>query len=410
VRVVGALDRFDRRDVVGGIVVVGVYALALLFERYGVRSAVHGSDVGVYGTDARAIAGGRLPYRDLYFEYPPGALPPILAPEPAADYATTFKALMAVFGAGSILAAAVVLRAEGFRKLWPLLAIAVAPIAVGSVFVNRFDIWAALLMVIGIAFLVRAHPCAAFALLAAGATAKAYPAAAVPVAAVWVYRRHGVEALKRSLLVLIATGLLILLPFAVVGPGGLRYSFTIQLTRHLQTESLGGAILLVADRLGLYRANIATGNPGSLDLFGTLPRLVALLSLLVVVALVVWAARALTRGPVEVERVVIAVAGAVTAYVAFGKVLSPQYLVWLVPLVPLARRLSGAVATVLLLAALLLTQIEFDHHYAQLRTVGPVVWILLARDLLLVAAALLLLNASRPTHTPDSRLLPSGHR
>jgi uncharacterized membrane protein len=391
----GSLARVDRRGIAAGLVVLSVYALAVLFERYGVRSGVSGSDVGVYASDAHAIAAGQLPYRDLYFEYPPGALPPILVPELASDYATMFKASMAVLGAGCLVAGAVVLRAQGSRRLWPLLAIALAPVAVGSVFVNRFDIWAALLSVTGVALLVRRRPAAAFALLAAGATAKVFPAAAVPAAAVWVYRSQGAEALRRALAAFVGTGLAILLPFAAIGPGGLRYSFTIQLTRHLQTESLGGVVLLVADRLGLYSPKIATGNPGSLDLFGTLPNAIALLSLVLVAALIAWGAWMLMRGPADVERVVLAIAAALSVYVAFGKVLSPQYLVWLVPIVPLARRLSGAVATALLLAALLLTQVEFDHHYRQIHSVGPVVWILLARDLVLVAVAAVLLNATR---------------
>ena len=44
---------------------------------------------------------------------------------------------------------------------------------------------------------------------------------------------------------------------------------------------------------------------------------------------------------------------------------------------------------------LALTQVEFDHYYSQLHAVGPVVWALLARDLLLVLLAALLLHASR---------------
>ncbi len=187
---------------------------------------------------------------------------------------------------------------------------------------------------------------------------------------------------------------MLLVPFAALGPGGLRFSFTIQLTRHLQTESLGGAILLAADRLGLYHATVATGKPGSLDLFGTLPSVVAALSLVAVVVLVAWGAWSLARGPADVERVVAAVAAAVAVYVAFGKVLSPQYLDLADP-ARAARppRRRGAAATLLLLTALVLTQVEFDHRYHELATVGPVVWILLARDLVLALLAVLLLRA-----------------
>jgi Glycosyltransferase family 87 len=392
------------------LVVLGVYGLALAFERYGILSSTHGGDVSVYAADARAIAHGRLPYRDLYFEYPPGALVPILAPEPATDYATAFKALMAVCGGAALLAGAAVLRTQG-RALLPLLAVAVSPLAVGSVFVNRFDVWPALLTVAALALLARGRSPASFALLAVGAATKVFPVVVLPAAAVWVWRREGRHGLRRALVAFVATGLVVLVPFAALGPGGLRFSFTVQLTRHLQTESLGGAILLAANRLGLYNATIATGKPGSLDLFGTLPDVVASLSLVAVAALVAWGAWTLGRGPVAVERLVAAVATAVTVYVAVGKVLSPQYLVWLVPLVPLVRRRPGVAATALLLAALVLTQLEFDHHYHELAAAGPVVWILLARDLVLAVLAGLLLRVSAyepgGSHTAKTPVLTS---
>ena len=78
-----------------------------------------------------------------------------------------------------------------------------------------------------------------------------------------------------------------------------------------------------------------------------------------------------------------------TAFIAFGKVLSPQYLVWLIPLVPLVRSRS---AQVLFVAALVLTQVEFPARYWQLaHDLRPsIAVVVLARDLVLVALAALL--------------------
>ena len=83
-------------------------------------------------------------------------------------------------------------------------------------------------------------------------------------------------------------------------------------------------------------------------------------------------------------------AAALVAFVALGKVLSPQFLIWLVPLVPLvARPCAGSARRSLLAAALVLTQLWFPSRYWDLALeFDPLaVWLVLARDLVLVGAA-----------------------
>jgi hypothetical protein len=90
-------------------------------------------------------------------------------------------------------------------------------------------------------------------------------------------------------------------------------------------------------------------------------------------------------------------AAAVCAFVAFGKVLSPQFLIWLIPVVPLVRGRRGLWASLLLLAALVLTQIWFPFRYFRLALdfEAGLSWLLLARDLVLVSLVLLLLLPHR---------------
>ena len=86
------------------------------------------------------------------------------------------------------------------------------------------------------------------------------------------------------------------------------------------------------------------------------------------------------------------------AFVAFGKVLSPQFLIWLIPAVPLVRGRRGLWASALLLVALVLTQIWFPFRYFRLSLdfEAGLSWVLLGRDLVLVALAVLL---AWPSHT-----------
>ena len=76
-----------------------------------------------------------------------------------------------------------------------------------------------------------------------------------------------------------------------------------------------------------------------------------------------------------------AAAAAVAGFVAFGKVFSPQYLIWLVPLVPLG---AGVLETVLLAAALVLTQLWFLDYVTPF-DLDSGVWLVVARDALMLA-------------------------
>ena len=69
------------------------------------------------------------------------------------------------------------------------------------------------------------------------------------------------------------------------------------------------------------------------------------------------------RGPIEPERLKRYAAACVCAFVCFGKVLSPQFLIWLVPVVPLVRGKRGVAAAALLAAALINTQVWFPGRY-----------------------------------------------
>ena len=97
---------------------------------------------------------------------------------------------------------------------------------------------------------------------------------------------------------------------------------------------------------------------------------------------------------------------ALVAFVAFGKVLSPQFLIWLVPLVALVRGRRGLAAGSVLVACLVLTQIWFPYRYWRLALdFDPAAsWLVLVRDLgLLALLAILLWPARSPAQATATR-------
>jgi glycosyl transferase family 87 len=360
------------------------------------------ADVPLYQHYAGLMRGGAVPYRDFGFEYPPAALPAMLLPEYMSwSYATSFAVLMGVCGGACIAAAASALGAVGAsaERTWiGLLAIGASPLVLGSLFPTRFDLWPTLLALGAMAALVRDRPVVSGLLLGLGFAAKLWPAVFLPIAVVHLWRRRGRTGALAVVASFVVAAAACFLPFALLAPDGLRAMFSDQLGRPLQVESLGAAVLMALQHLGM-RPLATIDSHGAQALSGRGAGLAADLSsaLEIVAVLAVWIVFA-RRRDADGESALLGAAATVCALVAFDRVLSPQYLIWLVPFVLLVRGAHGLVAGGLLFLALGLTQTWFPWHYFTLALdhAAPWSWYLLARDLALVAlAGVLLFELSR---------------
>ena len=352
-----------------------------------------------YGT---AMLSGHVPYRDFGIEYPPGALPafglPAIGKPGLAVYEREFQVLMALCGIGSLAAMSVALRdlgASAERMAAALGFFALAPLALGSVILYRYDLWPTFLTVAGLAAVLARRERLGFAALGLGIAAKAFPAVVIPPALAYVWRTRGRREALLCLGAAAAVVAVVVVPFLALAPHGVWDSIVRQTTRPLQIESLGASLLLVAHHVGGLGLTLDSSR-GSQNLVGSLPDVVgAASSAVLVLALVaIWVAAA--RGPATPERLVRWSAASVAAFVALGKVLSPQFLIWLLPLVPLVRGRRGLGASALLGLALLLTQVWFPIRYFDLVAFDELPsWVLLARDLVLVALVVVLTAPAR---------------
>jgi uncharacterized membrane protein len=357
-------------------------------------------DTPLYQGYGDKIVDGKVPYRDFPVEYPPAALPVFVLPALADDddYGSAFELLMWACAVATIVLLAVTLSAAGAgtARLYAATAFAgIAPLLLGSVILTRFDLWPAALAAGALAALVSGRDRLGLGVLGLATAAKLYPAVLLPIALVWVARRRGPREAAVGLGVFAAVIVAIVLPFAILSPSGVVHSLTTQLGRPLQIESLGAAILLAAHHVGLYDPTVVSTH-GSQNLSGSLPgALAAVETALQLVALVaVWLLFA--RGRPERERLLVASAAAVVAFIAFGKVLSPQFLIWLLPLVPLVGGSAGIAACWVFAGALVTTQLWFPHRYWDVVALEPAGWFVLVRDVLLVALLVVLVAAIRP--------------
>ena len=345
-----------------------------------------------------AVVAGRLPYRDFHLEYPPGAIPFFTIPSLGSEHAylTIFR-LLAIAGVVlGLLLLALLLERLGTPRRWSYGAVAFAaasPALLGAFTLRRFDMWPAAMCLGVVLLLVARRPLAASALLAGAALVKTYPAALLPVVLLAVQRRDR----PRALAVFCAVGLAVLVPFLALAHVGLYNSYSGQWNRHLQLETIGSSVLLV-----VHRAGRIAFDAGSWSDLGSTADAVAKLQT-VAQALGIAAAAYLfarsRRTPLD-----LAAAAAATVAVAAiaGKVLSPQFLLWLAPFVVLVRSL---LAPALLAAAMLLTNLIFPDRYGELvaRRGGEIALLAVRNALLLVLLATLFMAQVRAPATVERR-------
>jgi uncharacterized membrane protein len=375
---------------------IALFLAACLLPRYGLGA--RSLDTSLFRVWSDRMLDGEIPYRDFSLEYPPGALPAFAVPGLLpGDYGFWFKAFQALCGAVAVGAVAYAAETLGLRgaRLWLAVGFAaLAPLALGPLVLIRFDLWPAALAAVGLAAILHGRNGLGFGALALGTAAKLFPFVLVPLGLLYVLRREGGSAARRALVWFAAVLTVVVLPFALLGPGGLRFSIAQQSGRTLQVESVGSALLLAAHEFGSYSPHAAFAS-GSWNLTGGLPHAVGLIQTLVQLLAVaaIWVAFAGSRR--TAAQLVLSAAAAVAAFAVLGRVLSPQYLLWLVPLVALlAPRLRAAAA--LLVAAMLLTRAIYPARYdALIAFEATPIWLLVARDALLLTLAAQIGIASR---------------
>jgi uncharacterized membrane protein len=391
--------RFAVLTALAGVV---LFVVCSLFAQGG--PLAHGSfgDVHVFGLYGHHMASGLWPYRNFFDEYPPFAQPLfVVVTWFPGSYQHAWQWTMVVLGAASLVALVATLASLGMPRRRLVIAaatIGLIPLLLGQSTFDEFDPWPAFLAAVALLAFVRRREGTAYVLLALAVAAKTYPVVFVPLALIATWERGGKPLLKRGLAWFLGTLVVVHLPFAIAGPGGLRFSYWVQIKRGLEVESLAASGLLALHRLGLHTIYLHAAPPGQTEVAGGLASALATVTTLVsIVALVLvyvlyWHRRR--------EPMVLAWAAAAVAFVAFAKSFSPQYVDWLVPLVPAA----GLAASILLLVIAALTKTEllrFLHtpgtqtsHYADV--LAP--WVV-ARDLLVVAlyALLVVLLRRRPT-------------
>ncbi|SBU88804.1 Phosphoglycerol transferase and related proteins, alkaline phosphatase superfamily [Streptomyces sp. Ncost-T6T-1] len=360
------------------------WLLACVFKVVTVAGPDVTVDVSViYRSWYEVLLTGTYPLDDVTWQYPPGAAVAILSPAllPFWEYATAFFVLVLVCDAlvlGLLLYAG---RRPGMRAAGAWVWVVGVPL-LGPTVYARYDLMVTAVAVAALLAGVR-RPRALGVLAAFGALLKGWPALLLvgvrkgrPTRAAW------------SSAALSAAGLAA--AFALWMPGAFAF-LAFQRDRGTEVESLGALVFHIARQFG-WEGRVEL-RYGSLEFVGPRVELVSTLALgLAVLALgwlLLWRLRARSfavRTPAE------AAFTAVLLFTVTSRVISPQYVVWLVGLAAVCLVFRGTAMTlpaVLVLVAAGVTLLEFPIGFAHV--VASDAWgvtLLVVRNGLLVAASL----------------------
>jgi hypothetical protein len=385
-----------------------------------------GFDTSLYQSYARSWGSGGTPYVDFRPEYPPGALPIFLIPllMGGPDYVRNFAIEMAAFDLATCLVVVAWSRRlhpdEPYRQVQALVVYLLMTAALYPVLYTRFDLAPAAIAMGGLYLHYLNRWRSGLLLLGLAGAVKLWPFALLLAPLVLAFRRGRWPRLLEAG-AWAAAG--VLLPVALIAPraGWKVLSFLeYHAARGIEIGATWSTAALGLNLLGLVPAH-PEHDFGAFHVKGPAASLFATLSMpaLVLMAMApqIRAAWRIRAGDDAVGRVGLAASAAsVLGFMIAGKVLSPQFALWLVPFLPLV--MDRPVTAIMAVAAAVLTTAEYPFLAAPLEMLAPgharAVIIVGIRNLLLVALYVVAWRrlAKKPVKSahssPATNLAPRG--
>ncbi len=336
----------------GLVVLPGVLLLLIAMPLLPSTLHWHLLDLTIYTRASEQVLHGHIPYKDFSLEYPPLALLPFVIPCILAfnmplsveAYGGMFGFVNVLYSIGVALILAVMARGpQVAARRWMLVSYALFVAITAPLLPWRYDMFPAFLTACALLAVLRERPMLAGVLLGLGVAAKLYPVVIIAAVAVFYLARDDRRALAWLLVGSAGVVALVMLPFLVLAPQQAFSFLTYHEQRGLQLESVAGGLAALTGVLRWTNEQLAF-NFGAMHLqsaFATavlgwlLPLFIGSLLLM----LWLWSRQfqheCQQTGRVRFDRLVACVVSVLLIFMATNKVLSPQYMIWLLPFVPL---------------------------------------------------------------------------
>jgi hypothetical protein len=389
-----------------------ILIFAFIFPSHLYADQILGGDQHYFRYASRIVR-GELPYHNFFVEYPPFALVPFTLPRLVSASPFVWERLYTwqillwdLLGLGFITWASLQL---GRSLALTLGMYTLGLVAIGPLITQRFDLVPAVLILMALtAYMDNRHKMAWGALTLSTLT-KAYAAVIAPLFIIDLAMHFQPRQIAFGLALLSLIGLVILIAVTAFSPQTLMDFVTFHQQRGAEIESIYA-------NLGLL-AHIVTSAPletsyefmsvnASSPLVDRLVRYSLPITVLGLLALCALYYKHWNQPRRHRQMLVNYATGAILIFMVCNKVLSPQYLIWLLPLIPLT---GSPMAAFMFVLAAALTTVLYPMNFGDLSAMAPwAVVTLTVRNVLLLALIIPVLGAahidSRKEH-PASRLI-----
>ena len=293
-------------------------------------------------------------------------------------------------------------RRMGNSALAHFIACTFALLVTGPLLTEHYDLFPAVLSLFALYASARGWHKVSGIVLALGTMAKIYPVILAPLFLVRYICDRDYQHLRDAMLSFAITATLVVLPCVLIDIAGFREFISYHMERGIHMESTYASFLLIGEKLRLTTVGKEMSH-GSWNIVspatGVLANLSSVLMLISVAALCWSYARMLRRGgyssPLFDGRLASHAVAMILVLLLTSKIFSPQYLIWLYPLIPLVMGKRRVTLYVVFAATGALTHYVWPSHYADLwhgHTGGIIA--LFARNILVFVMAWLVLNQS----------------
>ena len=378
------------------------------------------SEVGtLYFGYAEHMVSGKMPYSDFDAEYPPFAMLIILIPRlysfDSFTYQIAFGVLVFVFLLAGLCWTYRISekytkkpeRAADYYMVFTLVLL--------DFVLDRYDVFPMIMLIGSLYFFSREKYAASWIMLALGTVTKLYPALAAPVFLLYFIKKKEYDQAAKGIGICLIIGALCMLPFVIADFDSAFMFLTYHMDRGLQTEAPVSSVLMLLGNLGVIDVSYIF-NYGSDNIYGPIPDAMAkvmmpLMAVFILAVYAIYAVRSKEDRDAYAD-VHYAVFAAVMMFMLVNKVLSSQYLIWIIGFMTimmfLVARSKRSFTGYLFIVIVALTQLNLVVNYAfrdageEFSLIG--ILILVIRNALLIYLAYLVVRGLLDGPAPQTEL------